>query len=270
MKMRFLLAMALATLSAQPLYAHRFWIVPSSTVLSGEKPWITVDAAISNSLFFADHAAPALEMFSVLGPDGKSVPIQNGNKGKYRTTFDLELPIEGTYKIVTARSFLSASWVENGETKRWRGTAESFASEGIKDKPNVQVSRNASRVEAFVTSGKPDSAALKPTGEGLELAAVKSHPNDLFSGEKARFVLLADGKPAAGVEVILIRGEDRYRTEPGEYKTTTSEDGSFELEFKEAGRYWLNASTAVESKEASGSKSSSRYSYTATFEVLPQ
>lgn len=270
MKMRFVLAMALAALSAQPLYAHRFWIVPSSTVLSGEKPWITVDAAISNSLFFADHAAPALEMFSVLGPDGKSVPLQNGNKGKYRTTFDLELPIEGTYKIVTARSFLSASWVENGETKRWRGTAESFASEGIKDKPDVQVSRNASRVETFVTSGKPNSNALKPTGQGLELAVVKSHPNDLFSGEKARFVLLADGKPAVGVEVTLIRGDDRYRTEPGEYKTTTSEDGSFELEFKEAGRFWLNASTNVETKEASGSKTNARYSYTATFEVLPQ
>ncbi|XZE33897.1 DUF4198 domain-containing protein [Pirellulaceae bacterium SH501] len=210
MKMRFVLAMALAALSAQPLYAHRFWIVPSSTVLSGEKPWITVDAAISNSLFFADHAAPALEMFSVLGPDGKSVPLQNGNKGKYRTTFDLELPIEGTYKIVTARSFLSASWVENGETKRWRGTAESFASEGIKDKPDVQVSRNASRVETFVTSGKPDSTALKPTGQGLELAVVKSHPNDLFSGEKARFVLLADGKPAVGAEVTLIRGDEGF------------------------------------------------------------
>ena len=39
-------------LSAQ---AHRAWMLPSATVLSGEDPWITVDAAVSNDLFYFEH-----------------------------------------------------------------------------------------------------------------------------------------------------------------------------------------------------------------------
>lgn len=32
--------------------AHRAWMLPSATVLSGDDPWVTVDAAISNDLFY--------------------------------------------------------------------------------------------------------------------------------------------------------------------------------------------------------------------------
>ncbi|XZE19381.1 DUF4198 domain-containing protein [Pirellulaceae bacterium SH449] len=267
MKMRNLFTLALIACLSQPALAHRFWIVPSTTVLSGEKPWITVDAAISNSLFFADHAAPAIEMFTVTGPDGKEVPLQNAMKGKYRTTFDIQLPVSGTYRISTVRASMNASYEENGETKRWRGSAQEFEAAGLKDKPSLQVSKMVSRVETFVTSGEPSLEALAPSGEGLELSVAKTHPNDLFAGEPATFVLLNDGKPAANVEVVLIKGDDRYRSEPGEVKVTTNAEGVFELSFPEAGRYWLNANAS--SSGQSGSPTA-RYSYTATFEVLPQ
>ncbi len=271
MKIRKVLAIA-AILScfAQPLYAHRFWIIPSSTVLSGDKPWLTVDAAISNSLFFADHAAPDLASIKVTGPDGQEVPLQNGAKGKYRTTFDLQLPTQGTYKISTGRGMMSATWQENGETKRWRGSADDFASANLKDKPELQLSRNASRVEAFVTNGEPDTKALEPTGSGLELAIDKTHPNDLFADEKASFILLSDGKPAANVEVVLIKGDDRYRDSQDEAKLTTNEEGLFTCSFPEAGRYWLNANLNGGESNTDGIPTSVRYSYTATFEVLPQ
>lgn len=277
MKIRTLFAFALTVgLLAQPLYAHRFWIITSGTVLSGEAPWVTIDAAISNTLFFPDHVAPALEMFTVTGPDGKEVAVQNGSKGKYRTTFDIELAKPGTYKIANARETVSASWQENGEQQRFRGTQAEFDAAGIKDKPGVQVSHSASRLETFVTSGEPSLTALEPTGQGLEISFQKTHPNDLFSGEKVAFVLLKDGKPASGVEVTIIKGDDRYRTEPGELKVTTAEDGTFEFNFPEAGRYWLNASALPEGAPAPSStgggpgRGGARYSYTATFEVLPQ
>ena len=267
MKCRSILFFALFAAFCQPVFAHRFWIIPSSSVLSGDKPWITVDAAISNSLFFADHAAPALEMFKVVGPDGQEIELQNGMKGKYRTTFDLQLPLAGTYRISTVRSSMNATYAENGETKRWRGSIQDFEKEGLKDKPGLQVSKVVSRVETFVTSGEPSAKALEPTGEGLELSPVKTHPNDLFAGEPATFVLLKDGKPASDIEVVLIKGDDRYRSEPGEVKVKTNADGAFQLNFEQAGRYWLNANASGVSQEGAPT---ARYSYTATFEVLPQ
>ena len=45
-------------LSAQ---AHRAWMLPSATVLSGEEPWITVDAAVSNDLFYFEHVPMRLK-----------------------------------------------------------------------------------------------------------------------------------------------------------------------------------------------------------------
>ena len=42
---------------APSLFAHRQWVLPSSTVLSAADPWVTVDAAVSNELFYFDHVA---------------------------------------------------------------------------------------------------------------------------------------------------------------------------------------------------------------------
>lgn len=301
---------ALLTFSLQPASAHRFWILPSSTVLSGENAWVTVDAAISNSLFFPDHAAPDLAAFTVVGPKGESVAIQNGNKGKYRSTFDVELATPGTYRIASVRDSVSVSYEENGETKRERGTEQTLDIAALKTKPGFTMSRNNSRVETFVTAGEP--TPIKPTGKGLELVTDKTHPNDLFTGEAVSFILNLDGKPAAKCEVTLIKGDDRYRSEAGEVKVTTDETGRFEVKFPEAGRYWLTASVGAAGRggpgggegsgprpegaaprgerpeggqrgpgaggqrgpggpgSPSGAPSGDRASYTAIFEVLPQ
>lgn len=258
------------SLALQPAHAHRFWIIPSSTVLSGEKPWVTIDAAISNTLFFPDHNAPDLQSIAVTNPSGASVEKQNASKGKFRSTFDLELSEPGTYRIAVNRSSLMASWMEDGERKRWRGTPQELAAANLKDKPGLQVSRNDARVETFVTSGEPTLAALKPTGKGLELVIAENHPNDLFAGEEVSFILHMDGKPAASCEVTCIKGDDRYRNETGEQTVTTNPQGKFTLSFPEAGRYWLNANVSGVPTETDGITIGSRMSYTATFEVLPE
>ncbi|RYZ68811.1 MAG: DUF4198 domain-containing protein, partial [Lysobacteraceae bacterium] len=35
--------------------AHKAWLRPSQTVIAGNNPWITVDAAVSNDLFYFNH-----------------------------------------------------------------------------------------------------------------------------------------------------------------------------------------------------------------------
>src|SRR5690349_10069433 len=127
------LAVALGlSLTAQ---AHRAWIVPAATVLSSDDPWVTFDAAISNDIFHADHAAFRLTELVAIGPDGKNVELQNGSTGKHRSTFDLNLTSKGTYKVGYASNGLNARWeTEEGERRFWpqRGvtpTQEAFEKE---------------------------------------------------------------------------------------------------------------------------------------------
>ncbi|MCR5878678.1 DUF4198 domain-containing protein [Phenylobacterium sp. J367] len=246
--------------------AHRQWMTPSSTVLSGQDAWVTVDAAVSNTLFHPDHVPMRLNAVQVIGPDGGAAQLENGATGKFRSTFDVHLTKPGTYKIVNATDMLSASWKEGTETKRWRGAKAELTTAVPAGAADLKVMSNQRRVETFVTLGAPNATALKPTGRGLELEPV-THPNDLVSGEAAKFKLLLDGQPASGVEVEVVPGAARYRKAPGEIKVTTGADGVFQVTWPEAGMYWVEASVRGGPGEVANSERNA--AYVATFEVLP-
>lgn len=243
LKKRLLAVVAAGVALALPLSAsaHRAWMTPSATVLSGDSAWVGVDAAISNELFYADHNAMRLDGVVVYAPDGSVEKIQNAATGKYRSTFDVQLSKPGTYKIATATSSVMASWTENGEVKRFRGSADDFAKQVPAGAADLKTIRGFNRNETFVTRDAPTDTVLKPTGKGLELVPV-THPNDLVAGEAATFKFLLDGKPAADLEVTLAPGGSRYRATPGDFKVKTGPDGAFKVTFPEAGMYWLNAS----------------------------
>jgi uncharacterized GH25 family protein len=238
-----LLAVAAAGLVlALPLAAnaHRGWIVPSFTVLSGDGAWVTVDAAISNELFYADHNPMRLDAVVVTAPDGSIDKIQNALTGKYRSTFDVQLAKPGTYKIGSATSSVMASWTEGGQVKRFRGSPEDFAKQVPAGAADLKTIKSFNRNETFVTRDAPTTTVFAPTGKGLELVPV-THPNDLVAGEAATFKFLLDGKPAADLEVTFAPGNSRYRATPGDFKVKTGADGSFKVTFPEAGMYWMNA-----------------------------
>ncbi len=222
------------------VHAHRQWLFPSATVLSGNDPWVTIDAAISNDLFYFEHFPLRLDNLLVTAPDGTEVKAENASTGRYRSTFDVHLTQKGTYRIAVVGDTVAASYTQNGERKTWRGTAKAFTTEVPANAPDLQVSRTANRVEVFVTSGSPTTTALKPTGVGLELVPV-THPNDLVAGEAATFAFVLDGKPAANLPVTLIPGGIRYRDTLGEVKATTDAEGKFTVTLPEPGMYWINA-----------------------------
>jgi uncharacterized GH25 family protein len=264
------LTIALAIAAALPLsaLAHKAWLLPSQTVIAGNNPWITVDAAVSNDLFYFNHVPLRTEGLVITAPDGSRVEAQNLATGKYRTVFDVELKQPGTYRIATVNSGLFGSWEENGKSKRWRGTPATFATEVPKDAKDLKISQSLGRVETFVTNGSPNETALKTTGEGLELVPI-THPNDLFAGEQAKFKLLLDGKPAAGLEFEITRDGTRYRNAQEEIKVTTDANGEFSVTWPEAGMYWLETSTE-DAKTSLPQAKQRRLSYVATLEVLPQ
>jgi len=281
-------ALALAVCLPLSAQAHRAWMLPSATVLSGEEPWITVDAAVSNDLFYFEHfplriagvgaldQAPAggppgmrprpAAQLTIQAPDGSHLEPLNGSIGRYRSTFDVQLGQKGTYKLAIANGGLFASWKENGQARRWMGTPENFAKDVPAKAEGLKVSQTSNRMEVFVTSGAPSETVLEPTGQGLELKPV-THPNDLFAGEAAEFVFLLDGKPAADVEISVIPGGNRYRDELGEIKTKTDEDGKVSITWPEAGMYWMEAELTTD-QGVSKPATERRASYSATLEVL--
>jgi uncharacterized GH25 family protein len=273
---KFLTLSAVVVISlALPLaaQAHRAWILPAATVLSGVDPWVTFDAAVSNDIFHADHAPLRLDNVKATAPDGSDVALQNSSTGKYRSTFDLNLQQKGTYKVFFASHGLTARWeTEDGERRFWpqRGvvpTPEGFAKEVPEKAKNLEISQSSRRMETFVTAGSPDDAVFKPAKVGLEMVPV-THPNDLFAGEAAEFSFLIDGKPAVGARITVIPGGMRYRNEQAAIETVTDKKGKVSITWPQAGLYWLNA----EYSDDKGKKPAKqrRGMYVATFEVLPE
>ena len=98
--------------------AHRSWLAPANTNFSGDDPWVAVDAAVSNELFYADHRPMNLDSVTAIAPDGQKLPIENGVKGRYRSTFDVHLTQPGTTRIFVLNSNVGGTYVVDGQTYR--------------------------------------------------------------------------------------------------------------------------------------------------------
>lgn len=261
------LAAAMTLALSVPASAHRAWMLPSSTVLSGADAWVTVDAAISNDLFVFEHMPMRLDGLAVIGPDGQPVPHENAATGKVRANFDLHLTKPGSYRATVVNDGVTASYKLDGAQKRWRGKAENLAKEIPAGAQDVKVTKVLQRTETFVTLGKPSAAAFAPGGHGLALR-FETHPNTLTAGETARFTVLLDGVPAPGIPVEVVRGGSRYRDKSEETKLTSGADGIVSVTWAQPGLYWFGAELQDDKSGIDGAKR--RSVYNATFEVLPQ
>jgi uncharacterized GH25 family protein len=256
--------------------AHRQWMMPSSTTLSGDESWVTVDAAVSNDLFYFEHFPMRTDNITVTQPDGTEGKIENAATGRYRSTFDVHLTKPGTYRIANVSTGMMGSYMLNGKRERLpRGTTkDKLASAVPAGATDVQVAEASNRNEIFVTLGAPTTTIFKPTGNGIELIPV-THPNDLVSGEAATFQFLLDGQPAAGLKVTVIPGGIRYRDSLGQMDLTADQDGKVSVTWPQPGMYWLNASVGGRREggpgadaDASDDPSPRRASYISTLEVL--
>lgn len=266
MKKSLALVAALAALAIpMSAQAHRAWLAPTSTVLSGDSAWVGFDAGMSNGVFIPDHAPMNLAGLIVTAPDGSTLQPENLHRARYRSSFDLHLTQPGTYKVANVMGGVMATWTENGEQKRWRGQAAEFPAAIPAGATDVVATRTSNRIETFVTLGAPTDTVFTNPAEGLVMIPV-THPNDLVAGEPATFKLSNDGVAAAGVQVTVARGGTRYRDNPEEMTVVTGADGSFTLTWPEPGMYWLNASVRT---PAEGETIASNAQYVAVLEVLP-
>lgn len=265
--LRSLAVLVVALSAAGTAQAHKSWLLPSATVLTQDQ-WITVDAAVSNDLFYFNHVPVRLDNLQITAPDGSAAQPENPFTGKFRSSFDLHLNKPGTYKLAIVNDGVFASYELNGEKKRWRGKVENMAKEIPADATNVELTQSAGRIETFATAGAPNETALKATGKGLEMTPV-THPNDLFAGEAAKLRFTLDGKPAADLAIEVVPGGSRWRNAQNEIALKTDKNGEVSVTWPAAGMYWLE--TALQDKNTTVPKAASRrLSYVATFEVLAQ
>ncbi|MEO7496278.1 MAG: DUF4198 domain-containing protein [Massilia sp.] len=266
------LALALATVSLQA-GAHRAWIKPALSHVEGGNAWVTVDGAISDDLFEIDHMPLKLDGLVITAPDGASVPAPTSVSGRQRTSFDLNLAQSGTYRISVVTATVMASYKDaaSGETKRFRGSREAFEKEVPAGAAELVTSAMHSRLETWVSANKASSGALKPSGVGLEMVPL-TNPTELVAGETAKWRFQLDGKPLPNFAFSLIPGGVRYRGVLGEMRLVTDTKGEVSVKLPVAGAYWLNARFPVAS-EAGGPEqlraTGNRYSYAATFDILP-
>ncbi|MEG3765387.1 DUF4198 domain-containing protein [Alteromonas sp. 14N.309.X.WAT.G.H12] len=274
MKLRSLISTGVVALSliATPALAHRAWIKPTTTVVSGDDEWISFDAAVANGIFMPDHFAMPIESIQVLSPSGKDVEKQHGQKLRYRSVFDVNLTEEGTYRVGSSSRSIMATWKDdNGKRKRWPGrgkeaSTESFEKAVPKDADDLHVVDAARRIDVFVTLKEPSDTVLKPTGSGLELDG-KTHPNDLYTGEAINLGFLMDGDVASNTKVTIVKDGEKYRDTDDAMKLTANENGEISVTFDEPGMYWLEAE--YEDDKATAPAQERRGMYVLVMEVLP-
>lgn len=275
LKSAFIGALTFTALASSYANAHAQWLVPSHTSLSGDKAhYVMIDASISNEIFSADKAYRPKEkgaeyddnLIMALNPDGK--PVSDKIRAYYlqrKNSAAVKLSGEGTYHIAMKREPRLMTFYKDANGERGRV----FAGKDSKDIPagatDVKTIKAFSTVDTFVSRNGTSKPAL--LGQGLELSG-PTHPNDLFVGEQARFQLLKDGKPAANIELAILKGDTRYRNERNEVKVTTDNNGFFTNTWQHPGLYLIEASTTEEPTEKD--IDSVRYSLFTTLDVAPE
>jgi uncharacterized GH25 family protein len=125
-----LAAAAFAIGISSPALAHRQWLLPSTTTLAGTSEYVTVDAAVSNDLFYADHVAIDPAQVKVWAPDGSEGKIENAARGQYRSTFDVKIDKPGTWTIGMERSGVMGTFKVGAETWRVGGRGRPGGGQG--------------------------------------------------------------------------------------------------------------------------------------------
>lgn len=261
-----LLAFALAGI-ATSAHAHRPWLYPQQTLVEAKQAWVTIDGVISEGLFEVDHVAFKLDKAVITGPDGRTLPTPVPLTGRQRSSIDLQLPLDGTYRIaIVNRNVMGSYKAANGEQKRFRTTEDDLAKEVPAGVADLKLTRTHQRVETFVSANKPSDGALKPSGSGLELVPL-TNPTDLRSGESARWRFTLDGKALPNHPFSLVPGGVKHRGVLGEIRLTTDANGEANVKLPAAGMYYLSA--AFPATRESAPADGRRFSYAATLEILP-
>lgn len=254
--------------AASSAHGHRLWLLPNAVHSEGRNETVVVDAVASEDLFVHELPLP-LGTVTIVDPRGREIqPIATIN-AKNRNSLEIKLDASGAYRASNLRDFAFARYKLDGEQKSWRGKPDELATVLPAAATEVSATVMKIRSETFFskdTTTVPHFAAL---GQGIELQPL-TPVTDLSDGERSRFRVYLDGKPAAGVAVSLLRGGNRHRYKMGEVTLQTDAAGEFTVTWPEPGVWWMGISNGDPDARGSLQRPALRQGYSATFEVLPR
>lgn len=260
---------ALAVVAASSSFAHDLMVLPSKSILSAVPANVAVDVTATHNVYRFDKAVSP-DNVTVYGPDGKRIrDLGTMVKGATRTSFDLNVTEEGTYKITYGSSMAGyMTTYEVGERntrKRLRGNQQEMADQIPADAKNIETTKMGRTGVTYITSKAPTDTVLKPSNKGFEMVPV-THPADYINGEEIEIKALMDGKPLAGAKVVVKAESAIYgiAEEPVEVSTDKSGVASFTLD--NAGRY--NAAVSYSGPSSDPLADKEAYTVFYTFEVV--
>lgn len=259
----------LGLLAASSTMAHELMIMPTKSILTKAPATVAVDISASHGVFRPDKGV-GVDSINVYGADGKRIrDIGTVVKGKTRTSFELPIENDGTYKIMYGGSepmYLTNYTIGARDTqKRIRGSKEEVKDLIPEDAKNIETVKMNRYGMTFITAKMPTDAVMQPTNEGLEIIPV-THPADYINGEEIEFQALLDGQPTQGVEITVKAEAALYNGELEPIKVTTDEDGMASVEIEDAGRY--AATFAFQGDNPGADADKAFYSVFYTFEVV--
>ena len=279
MNKRLVNLIAVVVLIALPSLAHERYILPSHTLLSGDKAQtVTLTSSISNDIFHPDrpfgddgqYQGDLKSLFNILSSqvinaEGKVITGPDWQAYSRMSVADLNIKESGTHRISLVQPDVFMTTFKKADGTPWRlfGKDPTLPDGAT----NVVRRTTSSRVETFVTLNAPSKLAVQPVGSGLEVLA-HTHPNDLFTGENISMQLFFDGAPVKG-KVALIRGATRHRNDRNEQELNVKDNGMFSFEAEHAGFYLLTASHDVAANQER-EVDIKHYGLMLTLEVFPE
>ena len=261
-----LFAVVINNLGVLPAHAHARWVLPSHTVISGDKPMaVSLDYSISNDIFHPDiplggkmlnesehkdgdnagtmSAIMAQTKASVISPKGEIRALNGVNLGRKTSTY-FTAEEAGTYRVEIEQPPIDITLykTQEGESQRLFGDYNSVKDQLPVGANSVESIQFVNRIQTFITHNAITTRNLTPTGKGLELKHT-THPNELFAQEKSTYHLLFSGKAvAADSEVTAIKitkAGTRFRNQRQSLQPQLSKNGKFEVTWPEAGFYLI-------------------------------
>ena len=268
-------AFALNSVVTSTAYAHARWVIPSHTVISGDKPMaVSIDYSISNDIFHPDMAFGGAPLADIIAPKGHAtkpimsflaktlaqVTTPNGDTqvlnsvdlGRKSSTY-FTARTAGTYRVDIAQPTIDITLFKskNGENQRLFGSYESVKSKLPTGATNIESLQLINRIQTFITFNQTSKKNVAHSGEGLELKH-NTHPNELFSGEKSTYQLLLNGKAlgAKNSHIKITKGGTRFRNQRNSIEPTLSEKGQFEITWPEAGFYLVEIDHEIQQADS--------------------
>lgn len=248
---------ALTLLSAASSYAHDVMVLPSKSIVAGAPATVAMDITATHGVYRFDKAVGA-DAITAFNPDGERIrhfgPVV---KWANRTSFDLPITSNGTYKVVyggNRATYMTTYTIGARNTRKRVFASKSAAQHQLPSAAkNVETLKLNRYGVTYITSKMPTDKVLEPTRRGFEVIPL-THPADYINGEPIEFQTLNNGNPVSGVQVAIKSEASLYSDKKEPLTLSTDENGIASVTFEQAGRYSASFNYQSESQDPEADK----------------